>query len=97
MARKPMISRTFTATKVNALCINLETCEPFNKVIVLPRVYKDSKKLDKALAEVVNDLETKYVHAVSVETENTLYGMTEQQFIENAVKLDPTTRKPIED
>ena len=90
-----MISRTFTATKVNALCMNLESCEPFNKVVYLPRVYKDSKKLDKALNELINKDSEKYVHAVSVETEQTLYGMTEQDFINSAVKLDPETRKPL--
>lgn len=96
MARVPSVTRTITTTKVNALCIDLETTEPFNKVVVLPRTYKDSKKLDKALAELINNDTTKFVHAVGTEEVETLYGMTEQEFINSAKILDKETRKPIE-
>lgn len=96
MARIPMVSRTFTTTKVNALCIELETAEPFNKTVVLPGQYKDSRKLDKALAKLINTDSTKFVHAVDTEEVETLYGMTEQEFIDSAKILDKETRKPIE-
>lgn len=96
MARVPSVTRTITTTKVNALCINLETTEPFNQVVVLPRTYKEAKKLDKALSELINNDTTKYVHAVDTEEVETLYGMTEQEFINSAKILDKETRKPIE-
>lgn len=96
MARVPSVTRTITTTKVNALCINLETTEPFNQVVVLPRTYKEPKKLDKALSELINNDTTKYVHAVDTEEVETLYGMTEQEFINSAKILDKETRKPIE-
>ena len=96
MARIPMVSRTFITTKVNALCIELETAEPFNKVVVLPGQFKDNKKLDKALAKLINTDTTKFVHAVDTEEVETLYGMTEQEFIDSAKILDKDTRKPIE-
>lgn len=96
MARVPSVTRTITTTKVNALCLNLETTEPFNKVVFLPRTYKDNKKLEKALSEAINDDTTKFVHAVSVDVVETLYGMTEQEFINTAKVLDKETRKPIE-
>ena len=96
MARIPSVTRTITTTKVNALCIDLETTEPFNKEVILPRTYKDNKKLEKALAEVINSDTTKFVHAVDVSVVETLYGMTEQEFINTAKVLDKETRKPIE-
>lgn len=96
MARKPMVTRTIITTKVNVLCLNLETCEPFNKVVVLPRTYKDDKKLMKALENFNTDTE-KVVHVVDKEEVETLYGMSEQKFIDNAVILDKDTRKELAD
>lgn len=96
MARKPMVTRTIVTTKVNVLCLDINSAEPFNKVVTLPRTYKDEKKLLKKVEEVVNTDEVKAVHIVDKEEVETLYGMTEQDFITNAVILDPTTRKELE-
>ena len=96
MARKPMVTRTIVTTKVNVLCLNINSAEPFNKVVTLPRTYKDDKKLLKKVEEVVNTDEVKAVHVVDKEEVETLYGMTEQDFITNATVLDPSTRKEIE-
>ena len=96
MARKPMVTRTIVTTKVNVLCLDINSAEPFNKVVTLPRTYKDDKKLLKKGEEVVNTDVVKAVHIVDKEEVETLYGMTEQDFITNATILDPTTRKEIE-
>nr|DAQ98393.1 MAG TPA: hypothetical protein [Caudoviricetes sp.] len=96
MARKPMVTRTIATTKVNVLCLDINSAEPFNKVVALPRTYKDEKKLLKKVEEVVNTDEVKAVHVVGKEEVETLYGMTEQDFITNATILDPTTRKELE-
>lgn len=96
MARKPAVTRTIITTKVNALCLDLVKCEPFNKEFVLPRTYKDDKKLMKALEEVGNTETAKVVHVVDKEEVETLYGMSEQKFIENATVLDKDTRKELE-
>ena len=96
MARKPMVTRTIVTTKANVLCLDIKSAEPFNKVVTLPRTYKDEKKLLKKVEEVVNTDEVKAVHVVDKEEVETLYGMTEQDFIENAVILDPATRKELE-
>ena len=96
MARKPMVTRTIVTTKVNVLCLDINSAEPFNKVVTLPRTYKDEKKLLKKVEEVVNTDEVKAVHIVDKEELETLYGMTERDFITNATILDPTTRKEIE-
>lgn len=97
MARKPMVTRTITTTKVNVLCLDITKAEPFNKEVVLPRTYKDEKKLFKRVEEVVNVGDTKAVHIVDKSEVETLYGMTEQDFIDNAKVLDPETRKAIEE
>ena len=96
MPRKPMVTRTFVTTKVNVLCLDIKSAEPFNKVVTLPRTYKDDKKLLKKVEEVVNTDEVKAVHIVDKEELETLYGMKEQDFITNATILDPTTRKELE-
>lgn len=96
MARKPMVTRTIVTTKVNVLCLDINSAEPFNKVVTLPRTYKDEKKLLKKVEEVVNTNDVKAVHVVNKEEVETLYGMTEQDFITNATILDPTTRKELE-
>ena len=96
MARKPMVTRTITTTKVNVLCLDVVSAEPFNKEVILPRTYKDEKKLLKKVEEVVNTDEIKAVHIVEKSEVETLYGMTEQDFIDSATILDPATRKALE-
>ena len=91
-----MVTRTIVTTKVNVLCLDIQSAEPFNKVVTLPRTYKDEKKLLKKVEEVVNTDDVKAVHIVDKEEVETLYGMTEQNFITNALILDPATRKEIE-
>lgn len=94
MARKPMVTRTITTTKANVLCMDIQKAEPFNKVVTLPRTYKDDKTLMKKVQELVETDTVKAVHVVDKEEVETLYGMTEQEFIQKAVVLDPETRKP---
>ena len=95
MARKPIVSRTITSTEVVALCINLQTEEPFNKKFILSGTYKDNKALLKAIQKQDTD-EVKAVHVVDSKEVENLYGMAEEEFISLAEKLDPKTRKPFE-
>ena len=97
MARKPMVTRTITTTQVNVLCLDIVAGEPFNQQVTLPRTYKEDKKLMKAIEEVVNTESVKAVHVVAKEEVETLYGMSEQDFISNAVVLDNETRRPIDE
>lgn len=96
MARKPMVTRTIITTKVIVLCLNVNSAEPFNETVTLPRTYKDDKKLLKSVEEVINTDTVKAVHIVDKKEIETLYGMTEQDFINNAKVLDPVTRKESE-
>lgn len=89
MARVPMVTRTITTTKVNVMCLDIETGEACNKSVVVPRNYKDNGKLIKKVKEVLETEILKPVHIVDKEEIETLYGMTEQEFIEHAEILPP--------
>ena len=93
MARVPMVTRTMKTTKVNVLYMDLVKAEPCNKDLTLPRTFKDDKKLFKAVEAVINSDEIKAVQIVKKKEIDTLYGMTEQEFIETAKVLDKETRK----
>ena len=81
MARIPMVTRTIQTTTANVLCLNIKEGEPFNKEVVLPRTYKDEKSMMKVVEKLVNTEDVKAVHIVHTEVNETLYGMTEQEFI----------------
>lgn len=87
--RKPMITRTFVTTKVVALGMDIETCEPGNKVFILPRTYKDDKAIMKELDKRTEEEHFKCVKICSTEIIETLYGMTEAEFIRVAKELPP--------
>lgn len=89
MARTPQVTRTIQTTKVNVLCLNIKEGQPFNQTVVLPRTYKDDKHMLKAVEKVVNTDDVKAVHVVDSVVEETLYGMSEQKFIELATILPP--------
>lgn len=89
MARVPMVTRTIVTTKANVLCLDIVAGEPFNEVVTLPRTYKDDKALMKQVSKVIDNEERKAVHIVDKEEVETLYGMTEQEFIKLAQVLPP--------
>ena len=89
MARIPMVTRTIVTTKANILCLDIERGEPFNEVVTLPRTYKDDKALMKQVSKVIDNDKQKAVHVVDKEEVETLYGMTEQEFIKLANVLPP--------
>ena len=93
MAREPMVTRTITATKITALCLNIETAEPFNKEVTISGTFKDEKSMMKAAEKLLNTETEKAVHIVSSEEIETLYGMTEQEFIQKAKVLPPRPKK----
>lgn len=89
MARIPMVTRTITTTKATVLCLDIVAGEPFNYVVTLPRTYKDDKALMKQVSKVIDNDTRKAVHVVDKEEVETLYGMTEQEFINLAKQLPP--------
>lgn len=97
MARKPMVTRTILTTQATALCMDINSCEASNVTVTLPRTFKNAEKMLKAVKEEVENETLRVVDIVDHKTVETLYGMTEQSFINGAVKLDPTTRKELEE
>lgn len=93
MARVPMVTRTIVTTKATVMVVNIPQGETETKSIVLPRTYKDDKALLKQCTKVVDTEELKVVSVLAKEEVETLYGMTEQQFIETAKVLPPRTEK----
>lgn len=89
MARIPMVTRTIIATKANVMCLDVQVGEPFNKVVTVPRTYKDSESLLKKVKPLIETDTVKAVHIVDSEEIETLYGMTEQEFIQYAKVLPP--------
>lgn len=100
MARIPMVTRTIQITKANVLCLNIVEGEPFNEVVTLPRTYKDEKSLMKMVEKAINTDSVKAVHVVDTKVEETLYGMSEADFIANAKilpKREPQADAPTDE
>ena len=97
MAKKPMITRTIQTTEVTVLCMDIPQGEPFNKDVTLPRTYKDNTAMLKAAAAIIDTDNVKAVHIVRSEVKETLYGMTEEDFIANAIILPARSNKDASD
>lgn len=95
MARVPMVTRTIVTTKVNVMCLDVQVGEPCNKVITVPRTYKDDESLMKKVRPLIETETLKAVHIVGKEEIETLYGMTEQDFIEHAKLLPPRNSEQV--
>lgn len=93
MAREIMITRTITSTKVNVMCLDVETGEPFNETVEVARTYKDDEALLKVVKPLIETDTIKAVHVVDKEVVETLYGMPEQVFIMNAKVMPPRKQK----
>lgn len=91
---RTMVTRTIKATEVTLLCVDVEKGEPFNKVITLPRVYKDDKAIMKVASKYDTETE-KAVHVVATKVIENLYGMEEADFIKYATILPPRTAKEL--
>lgn len=94
MARVPMVTRTITTTKAIVMCVDVEAGEPFNKEVSVLRTYKDKASLLKAVKPLIETETIKAVHIVDKTEIETLYGMTEQEFIEHATVLPERTTNP---
>lgn len=93
MARVPQVTRTIQTTVVNVLCADTELGELVNKEFTLPRTYKDEDALLKAVRKIGETATIKPVSVVASKIVETLYGMSEQKFIELAEVLPPRGTK----
>ena len=88
MARQPMVTRTMKTTKATILCLDLVDKQPVYKEIVLPRTYKDERSLMRVVKPLLENEHFKCVNCEKLETAETLYGMSEQEFIDHAKVLE---------
>ena len=89
MARVPQVTRTIPTTIVKLFCVNTEDRSTFEQNITLPRTYKDEQKMMKAVEKVLDGEPIKAVSILGYEVKETLYGMTEAEFIQHATVLPP--------
>lgn len=97
MARVPMVTRTVTSTKATVLVVDITTGTTFDKEVEVTRTYKDSDKLLKAIKSSFETATEKIVAIKSSEEMETLYGISEQTFIEIAEKLTPRKSTELKD
>lgn len=95
MARPQMVTRTFTTTKAKLLSVKISTEETEIVEITLPRTYKDNNEILKVAQKNCDNEDTRYVHVISAETVETLYGMSEADFLKYAAVLPPRPAKTV--
>ena len=88
-----MVTRTIPTTKVHMFCVNTEDRSTFEQYFTLPRTYKDEQKMMKFLEKALEGEPVKPVQILDYEVQETLYGMTEQEFVLNAQVLPPREKK----
>lgn len=93
MARVPQVTRTIQTTVVTIFCVNIEDKSTFEQTITLPRTYKDESKMMKMIEKILEGEPVKAVSISGYEVKETLYGMTEAEFIKYATVLPPRDSK----
>ena len=92
MARERMITRTVFTTNYNVMVVNMENKSVENISISIPSgdILTD-KAREKAIKAMIPEGKT-FVTITGETTSETLYGMTEQEFIKLAKVLPPRTK-----
>ena len=96
MARTRMVTRTINVTVVQAMCVDTNTAEVSIKELELTG---ETFTEEKALKELKKEHETdtfKVVTIQKMEVHEEMYGLKEIDFLKVAQKLDPATRKALE-
>lgn len=92
MARQPQVTRTITTTKAVLMAANISTGELVDVEMILPREYKDSEAILKMANKISDNPNMKYVYVKFTEVVETLYGMSESDFLRYAKPLPPRTK-----
>ena len=96
MARVRMVTRTINVTAVEAMCVDTMTAEVSIKTLELTGETFTEEKALKALKKKY-ETETFIIAAIQkMEVHEEMYGLSEIEFIKIAQKLDPATRKVLE-
>jgi len=94
MAKPRMITRTIGTTVADILCLDVETGEACNRSFTFPGDLKKDSEILKAAAKnlEVDEPSVHAVHVVNVARLETLYGMTEADFISHAEIIPARTK-----
>lgn len=90
--KEKMVTRTITTVEATVLCLNTNTAEPFNVTITVPGKMKGIPSLEKVAHSKIDNEVSRAVAVVSYEEVETLYGMTEAEFINHSEKLPGRTK-----
>lgn len=95
--RKGMVTRTVVGTQATVKVVNTSTEVITREEVLLNKTYEDTqdKKLINAIKKSLPD-DVVIIKVESLVPMNKLYGVETSKFMENAIKLDPVTRKPIQ-
>ena len=91
MRKEKMITRTIVTTNAEIMAFNLDT----NEVITLNESYigdLSDRDIEKQFA-IDYDSSAKFLKLVNAEKSSKLYGITEKDFLENAVELDENRKE----
>ena len=91
--RESMVTRTVIGTKVTALAMDTNTCEPSNVTYEIGGSYVNDEKLLNKVRKEHDTEDFKIVKIVNVEQFEKRYGMKEADFIANAVELEPLPKR----
>jgi len=89
-----MVTRTISTTVADILCLDVDTGEACNRSFTFPGDFKKESEILKAAAKKLETDEPAVhaVHVVDVARLETLYGMSEADFIANS-EIIPTKPK----
>lgn len=91
MRKEKMITRTIVTTNAEIMAFNLDT----NEVILIDESYigdLSDRDIEKQFA-IDYDNSAKFLKLVNAEKSSKLYGITEKDFLENAVELDENRKE----
>ena len=98
MARERAVTRTITVLSATALCVEVTTATTVNKELELTGVGDlTTEQILKALRKEYESDNFKVVTILSTSKREELYGMREVDFLKYAHRLDPQTRKALEE
>lgn len=94
--RKEMVTRTVIGTEATVKVVNTATEEITRETVKLNKAFTDTadKKLINAIKKAL-PADVVIIKVESLVPMNKLYGLDTATFMEMAIELNPTTRKPI--
>lgn len=92
--RNKLITREFSLTVGEVLTVNLENRETNVLQFTLTGKYEKVETILEVMKKQIGG-NIVPVQIISFENKTKLFGITEENFLENAIELDKETRKPL--